>query len=404
MTPTSRERPQILSDRVRGLPEYLFARVNAIKAAARTKGIDVIDLGMGNPDKPPAPFIVDKLCEAAHDPKAHRYSASRGIPHLRRAIAKGYQERFGVELDPEREAIVTIGSKEGLTHLMYGMLNEGDTILVPSPTYPIHTYGVLLAGGRPVTVPLGDPETLVDRFAAALKMTTPRPRFVLCSFPHNPTTAIASRSFYEKLVAFAKAEGLFVIHDLAYGDIVFDGYKATSFLEIPGAKDVGVEFFSMTKSYNMAGWRVGFMVGNADGVAALTKIKSYLDYGIFTPIAVAAITALREGLEPCREAAETYRQRMEILADGLEKQGWVLTRPKATMYVWARLPEAFLPMGSMKFAEKLLEEAAVAVSPGPGFGPEGEGYVRFALVENEERIKQALRNMRKLAPPAGGGK
>jgi len=400
-SPAGEMRP-IMAERIRRLPEYLFARVNAIKAAARARGVDVIDLGMGNPDRPPAPFIIEKLCEAAHDPKAHRYSASRGIPHLRRAIAQGYQDRFGVELDPEREVVVTIGSKEGLTHLMYALLNEGDTVLVPSPTYPIHTYGVLLAGGRPVTVPLGDPETLVDRFSAALKVATPRPRIVLCSFPHNPTAVTAERPFFERLVAFAKAEGLFVIHDLAYGDIVFDGYRAPSFLEVPGAREVGVEFFSMTKSYSMAGWRVGFMVGNAEGVAALTKIKSYLDYGIFTPVAVAAIAALREGLEPCREAAETYRARMEILAEGLEKQDWVLARPRATMYVWARLPDAFLPMGSMKFAENLLEEAAVAVSPGPGFGPEGEGYVRFALVENEERIRQALRNMRRLSPPRAG--
>lgn len=389
----------IMSKRIRRLPEYLFARTNALKARARSRGVDVIDFGMGNPDRPPAPVIIDKLCEAAHDPKAHRYSTSRGIPHLRRELVRMYQERWGVILDPETEAIVTIGSKEGLTHLAFAILDEGDTVIVPTPTYPIHTYSVLLAGGNLVTIPLGDPADLLDRLAVTIPTLVPKPKVLLLSFPHNPTSATVDPGFFERVVVFAREHGLLVIHDLAYADIVFDGYKAPSFLDVPGAKEVGVEFFSMTKSYNMAGWRVGFMVGNATVVSALTKLKSYLDYGIFTPIQVASITALREGASLSDPIAAEYKARMEIMLDGLVKLGFVVARPRATMYLWARLPEAFLPMGSMKFAEKLLEEAAVAVSPGVGFGPEGEGYVRFALVENEERIRQALRNMRKLIPP-----
>jgi len=388
-----------MSKRIRRLPEYLFARTNALKAKARSRGVDVIDFGMGNPDRPPAPVIIDKLCEAAHDPKAHRYSTSRGIPHLRRELVRMYQERWGVVLDPETEAIVTIGSKEGLTHLAFAILDEGDTVIVPTPTYPIHTYSVLLAGGNLVTIPLGDPADLLDRLAATIPTLVPKPKVLLLSFPHNPTSATVDAGFFERVVPFAREHGLLVIHDLAYADIVFDGYKAPSFLQVPGAKEVGVEFFSMTKSYNMAGWRVGFMVGNATVVSALTKLKSYLDYGIFTPIQVASITALREGAVLSDPIAAEYKARMEIMHDGLVKLGFTVQRPRATMYLWARLPEAFLPMGSMKFAEKLLEDAAVAVSPGVGFGPEGEGYVRFALVENEERIRQALRNMRKLIPP-----
>jgi alanine-synthesizing transaminase len=393
--PVAARRP-LAAGRIRRLPDYLFARINALKAEARARGVDVIDFGMGNPDRPPPAPVVEKLCEVAHDPKAHRYSVSRGLPHLRREIARRYARRYGIELDPDREVIVTIGSKEGLTHLMYAILDEGDTVLVPSPTYPIHTYGVLLAGGVPVTVPLGDPDTLFDRLAVAHAAAVPRPKVLLLSFPHNPTAATVERGFFERVVSFARERELFVVHDLAYADVVHDGYVAPSFLSVPGAREVGVEFFSLTKSYNMAGWRVGFMLGNAEAVAALAKLKSYLDYGIFTPIQVAAIAALRSGDEPCREIAAVYRRRMDLLREGLLKQGWDVERPRATMYLWAKLPERFRAAGSLAFAERLLREAAVAVSPGAGFGPEGEGYVRFALVENENRIRQALRNLRAL--------
>ncbi len=387
-----------MAKRIRRLPDYLFARTNALKQQARARGVDVIDFGMGNPDRPAPSFITDKLCEVARDPKAHRYSASRGLPHLRQEIARWYAGRYGVTLDPDLETIVTIGSKEGLTHLAFAILDAGDTVIVPSPTYPIHTYSVLLAGGSLVTIPLGRPEELLERIGAAVATMHPKPKALILSFPHNPTTATVDPGFFDGVVAFARAHGLIVIHDLAYADVVFDGYQAPSFLQAPGAKEVGVEFFSMTKSYNMAGWRVGFMVGNAAIVAALAKLKSYLDYGIFTPIQVASITALRDGAEASREIAATYRARMEVMVDGLLKLGWEVARPRATMYLWARLPEAHRAGGSMAFAEKLLAEAGVAVSPGAGFGPEGEGFVRFALVENEERIRQALRNMRKLTP------
>jgi alanine-synthesizing transaminase len=389
----------VMANRIRRLPEYLFARINLLKARARARGVDVIDFGMGNPDRPPPDFIVEKLCEVARDSKAHRYSASRGIPHLRREIARRYKDMYGVTLDPETETVVTIGSKEGLTHLMFAVLNEGDTVVVPSPTYPIHTFGVLLAGGNLVTVPLGNPADLVERLAQTVESLVPKPKMLLLSFPHNPTSATVDPDFFVSVVRLARERGLMVIHDLAYADLVFDGYKAPSFLMSPGAKDIGVEFFSMTKSYNMAGWRVGFMVGNAEIVAALTKLKSYLDYGIFTPIQVAAINALKAGTEPCREIASVYQSRMEVLLDGLLKLGFEVERPRATMYLWARLPGRYMTAGSMKFTEMLLEEAGVAVSPGVGFGPEGEGYLRFALVENEERTRQAIRNMRRMFQP-----
>ncbi len=397
-----------MAKRVRHLPDYLFARINTLKAQARANGVDVIDFGMGNPDRPPPDFVIEKLCEVAHDPKAHRYSASRGIPHLRREMAKWYQERYGVQLDPDTEVIATIGSKEGLTHLMFAILDEGDTVVVPSPTYPIHIYSVHLAGGHHVTIPLGNPDDLVARLAATVDSRSSKPKVLLLSFPHNPTTATVDLAFFTQVVEFARAHGLIVIHDLAYADIVFDGYQAPSFLQAPHAKEVGVEFFSLSKSYNMAGWRIGCMVGNAGIVQALGNLKSYLDYGVFTPIQVAAISALRKGSGPCQDIAGVYKARADVLLDGLRKLGWRVERPRATMYLWARLPEPFLPQGSMKFTEVLLSEAAVAVAPGVGFGPEGEGYVRFALVENEERIRQALRNMRRLlhpkipSPPSGG--
>jgi len=387
---------EIMSDRILRLPEYLFAGINKLKAKTRASGVDVIDLGMGNPDHPAPSFITDKLSEVARDSKAHRYSISRGLLHLRREMSKRYKERYDVDLDPETEVIVTIGSKEGLTHLMFAMIGEGDSVLVPSPTYPIHTFGVLLAGGAVVTLPLGDPSDLVKRLEAKIALMKPKPKILILSFPHNPTSVSVDPGFFEDVVALAKANDIIVVHDLAYADLVFDGYEAPSFLQAKGAKDVGVEFFSMTKSYNMAGWRVGFMVGNKEVVAALTKIKSYLDYGIFTPIQVAAISALRAGSGPCREIAEVYRARRDIMVEGLRKMGWEMENPRATMYVWARIPEKYRAMGSLKFAELLLTEAGVAASPGAGFGVEGEGYMRFAMVENEERIRQALRNMKRM--------
>jgi len=389
------DKREVMSGRIRRLPEYLFAGINALKARTRAAGVDVIDLGMGNPDHPAPSFITDKLCEVARDSKAHRYSISRGLLHLRREMSKRYKERYDVDLDPETEVVVSIGSKEGLTHLMFAVIDEGDTVVVPSPTYPIHTFGVLLAGGAVVTLPLGDPRNLVMRLEATVAPMWPKPKMLILSFPHNPTSVTVDPGFFEDVVAFAKAHGLIVVHDLAYADLVFDDYQAPSFLQAKGAKDVGVEFFSMTKSYNMAGWRVGFMVGNKDVVGALIKIKSYLDYGIFTPIQVAAITALRSGMEPCREIAAVYRARRDIMVEGLRKMGWEMENPRATMYVWARIPDKFRGMGSLKFAEVLLEKAGVAASPGAGFGAEGEGYMRFALVENDERIRQALRNMKR---------
>jgi len=400
MEGVERREPPV-SGRIRRLPKYLFARLNAMTAEARARGVDVIDLGMGNPDRPPHPFVIEKLCEVAHDPRAHRYSMSRGIPHLRKAIARRYEESYGVSIDPETEAIATIGSKEGLTHLSFAILDEGDSILVPSPTYPIHTIAAIMAGARPVTVPIGDPADLVKRIGAALETVKPKPKVLLLCFPNNPTTATVEPGFFEEVVDLARFHDLWVIHDLAYADLVFDGYKAPSFLQAKGAKEVGVEFFSMTKSYNMAGWRVGFMVGNKDMVATLTRMKSYLDYGMFTPIQVAAIAALREGTEPCREIAEVYRLRRDIVVDGLNKMGWPVQKPRATMYVWAPLPEAFRAGGSLKFAEVLLEQAGVNVSPGIGFGEEGDGFIRIALVENDERIRQALRNIRRVVQGPG---
>jgi len=394
-------KPEIMANRIRRLPEYLFAGINALKARTRASGVDVIDLGMGNPDQPAPAFITDKLCEVARDSKAHRYSISRGLLHLRREMARRYKERYDVDLDPETEVVVTIGSKEGLTHLMFAIIDEGDTVVVPSPTYPIHTFGVLMAGGVVLTLPLGDPRNLVSRLEATVAPLSPKPKVLILSFPHNPTSVTVEPGFFNDVVTFAKAHGLIVLHDLAYADLVFEGYQAPSFLQAPGAKDVGVEFFSMTKSYNMAGWRVGFMVGNKDVVGALIKIKSYLDYGIFTPIQVAAITALRSGEGPCKEIAEVYRIRRDILVDGLRKMGWEMENPRATMYVWARIPEKFRAMGSLKFGEKMLVEAGVSASPGVGFGAEGEGYMRFATVENDERIRQALRNMKRVFQPAG---
>ncbi len=382
--------------RIKRLPPYVFAVVNDLKVKARARGEDIIDLGMGNPDLPTPRHIVDKLCEAARNPRNHRYSASRGITRLRLAITRWYRERYGVELDPETEAIATIGAKEGLAHLALAVLAPGDGALVPNPTYPIHAYSVVIADGDLRSVPLVPGEDFFARLEEAARMSWPKARMLLLSFPHNPTTQVVDRAFFERVVAFAREHRLLVVHDLAYADLCFDGYRAPSFLEVPGAKEVGVEFFSLSKSYNMAGWRLAFACGNPRIIHALARIKSYLDYGVFQPIQIAGIIAL-EGDQTCvGETVEIYRRRRDVLGDGLNRLGWAVAKPKGTMFVWAPIPEAYRGMGSLEFAKLLITEAKVAVSPGIGFGEFGEGYVRFALVENEHRIRQALRGIRGL--------
>lgn len=382
--------------RIKRLPPYVFAVVNDLKVKARARGEDIIDLGMGNPDLPTPRHIVDKLCEAARNPRNHRYSASRGIARLRVAITRRYRERYGVELDPETEAIVTIGAKEGLAHLALAVLAPGDGALVPNPTYPIHAYSVVLADGDLRSVPLVPGEDFFARLEEAARMSWPKARLLLLSFPHNPTTQVVDRAFFERVVAFAREHRLLVVHDFAYADLCFDGYRAPSFLEVPGAKEVGVEFFSLSKSYNMPGWRLAFACGNPRVIHALGRIKSYLDYGVFQPVQIAAIIAL-EGDQACvGETVEVYRRRRDTLVNGLGRLGWPVERPRGTMFVWAPIPGAYRGMGSLEFAKLLLAEAKVAVSPGIGFGEFGEGYVRFALVENEHRTRQALRGIRGL--------
>ena len=385
----------INTKRLERLPPYLFGRLNDLKLKMRQEGADVIDFGMGNPDRPAPSHIVEKLCEVAQDPRAHRYSASRGIPALRKAIVRHYQRRFGVELDWEREAISVIGSKEGLSHLTLALLDPGDLAVVPNPTFPIHIYSVAIAGGNVVSIPLHEERQFVPDMAEITRDLWPRPKMMVFSFPHNPTAATVDLGFFEEIVEFARKQGIVVIHDLAYADITFDGYDAPSFMQVEGAKEVGVEFFTLSKSYNMAGWRVGFCVGNPDVIDALAKIKGYYDYGIFTPVQVAAIAAL-DGPQDCtREAAQLYQSRRDVLVEGLNRIGWSVPKPKATMFLWAAIPESYRAMGSMEFSMKLLREAEVAVAPGIGFGDMGEGYVRIALVENEHRIRQAIRNIRK---------
>ncbi|OGP64148.1 MAG: alanine transaminase [Deltaproteobacteria bacterium RBG_16_42_7] len=381
--------------RIKRLPPYVFAIVNQIKMEARRRGEDIIDLGMGNPDLPTPKHIIDKLIEASQNPKNHRYSASRGITHLRMAICEWYKRRFDVDLDPDKEAVVTIGSKEGLSHLLYAMVEPGDLALTPAPAYPIHPYGVILAGGDVRSIPIGEDADFFEKMEEAYKSTWPRPKILIINFPHNPTTDCVELDFFQNVVNFAKENNLIVIHDFAYADLVFDDYKAPSFLQASGAKDVGVEFFSLTKSYSMAGWRVGFCVGNREIVGALTTIKSYLDYGMFQPIQIASIIALR-GCQDCvEEIRKTYEHRRNALIQGLKNAGWIVKPPKATMFVWAEIPEPFKKIGSLEFSKFLLKEAGVAVSPGIGFGEGGEGFVRFALVENEHRIKQAAKGIKK---------
>ena len=378
------------------LPPYLFAHINQIKLEARRAGKDVIDLGMGNPDQPTPPHIVERLCEIAHDAKAHSYSASKGIPNLRRAITNWYGRRFGVDLDHETEAIAVIGSKEGICHLFTAILDEGDMVLVPSPSYPAHYFGVVIAGGQVYNVPLTAESDFLPDLSKVMRQVYPRPKVLILNYPNNPTTQVVELAFFEEIVEFAKREDILVVHDLAYSEICFDGYRAPSFLQAKGAKEVGIEIYSLSKTYNMAGWRIGFAVGNRHVIDALAKLKSYYDYGVFTPIQVAAITAI-EGDQSCvDEQVEIYRQRRDVLVNGLNEIGWNVPLPKATMYVWAPIPEKFRHLGSMKFSELLLEEALVGASPGVGFGATGEGYLRLALVENEMRIRQALRGIRRL--------
>lgn len=382
--------------RIQRLPPYVFNIVNELKAAARARGEDIIDFGMGNPDQPTPRHIVDKLVEAAQREDTHRYSVSRGIPRLRRAICHWYRERFAVDLDPDKEAIVTIGSKEGLAHLALATMGAGDTVLVPNPAYPIHPYGFVIAGADVRHVPLVPGVDFFEELRRAIQDSWPKPKMLVINFPGNPTAQCVELDFFERVVAVAREHGIWVVHDLAYADIVFDGYKAPSILQVPGATDLAVEFFSLSKSYNMPGWRVGFMCGNADLVAALARIKSYLDYGTFTPIQVAAITAL-EGPQDClRQISGQYESRRNVLCEGLGAAGWLMEKPKATMFVWAPIPEPYRGLGSLEFSKKLLSEAKVAVSPGIGFGKYGDTHVRFGLIENEHRTRQAVRGIKEM--------
>jgi alanine-synthesizing transaminase len=382
--------------RVRRLPPYVLSQVVELKHAARRAGEDIIDLGMGNPDQPPPPEILEHLHVAIDNPRNHRYSTSRGIPKLRLAVTDWYSRRFGVALDPEQEAIATIGAKEGIGHLMLAILSPGDGVLVPDPTYPIHTYSVVIAGGDAVSVPIGPGHDFFRNLQRSVERVWPKPRAMIFSFPSNPTTQVVDLEFFRQVIAFATAHDMLVVHDFAYADLCFDGYRAPSILQVEGAKERAVEVFSMSKSYNMPGWRLGFVVGNADVVRALAKIKGYLDYGVFQPIQIAAIHALNENDAVPLEIAEMYRQRRNWLCAGLNRAGWAVEPPKATMFVWAPIPEPFREMGSLEFSKLLLREAKVAVSPGVGFGEHGEGFVRFALIENRHRINQAVRGIKRV--------
>jgi alanine-synthesizing transaminase len=380
--------------RIHSLPPYVFAKVDALKREARQAGEDIIDLGFGNPDIPTNPAVVEKLTEAAQNPRNHRYSQSRGIPNLRKAVADRYQRRFGIELDPETEVINTIGAKEGLSHLMWALVQPGDVALVPEPSYPIHIYAPLLAGAEVRKVRVSADEDFFERMERTFHDSWPRPRVILVSFPHNPTTMCVDEEFFVRLVAFAREHEVFVVNDFAYADVSFDGYSPPSLLQVPGGKDVGVELYTMTKGHSMAGWRVGFVVGNPEMVAALAKLKSYLDYGTFQPIQIASIIALNEGDGYVAEVNDIYTRRRDVLVDGLNRAGWKIEAPRGTMFVWAPIPDPYREMGSIDFTIDLLKRAKVAVSPGVGFGESGEGFVRFALVENEHRIGQAVRGIR----------
>ena len=382
--------------RIDRLPPYVFAAVDELKMEARQKGEDIIDLGMGNPDLPTPEHIVKKMVDAVQKAKNHRYSASRGITKLRHAISDWYKVRFGVEIDPEEEAIVTIGAKEGIAHLVLATISPGDVVFAPNPTYPIHPYSVIIAGGDLRGIPIGSDRDFFDDLLTATKQTWPKSKMLIISYPHNPTTNIVDREFFEKIVEFCTDHEIMVIHDFAYADLVFDGYKPPSFLLVRGAKEVGVEFYSLTKSFSMPGWRVGFCLGNSKMIAALRKIKSYLDYGIFQPIQISSIIALKGSYDCVSEMAKVYQQRRNTLINGLERIGWKIEKPKATMFVWAKIPDSLTKMGSLEFSKLLIREAKVAVSPGIGFGQYGEGYIRFALVENNHRINQAIRGIKKI--------
>lgn len=382
--------------RIQRLPPYVFNITGELKMAARRRGEDIIDLSMGDPDGATPQHIIDKLVEASQKPHTHGYSVSRGIPRLRKAIADWYERRYEVHLDPDTEAIVTIGSKEGLAHLMLATLDRGDTVIVPNPSYPIHIYGAVIAGAETLSVPMLPEVDFLAELENTLRKAVKEPKLMILGFPSNPTAQCVDLAFFEKVVSLAHEFNVMIVHDLAYADIVFDGYRAPSILEVPGAREVAVESFTMSKSYNMAGWRIGFMVGNAEMIAALARIKSYHDYGAFTPIQVASIAALDGPQECVHEVCAKYRMRRDVLAKGLNEAGWQVDSPKASMYIWARIPEAFRAEGSLEFAKRLLSEAGVAVSPGIGFGELGDEYVRFALIENEQRIRQAVRGIREL--------
>jgi alanine-synthesizing transaminase len=381
--------------RITALPPYALGVIDALKIEARRAGADVIDLAFGNPDIPSPDVSVEKLAEAVRNPRNHRYSVSRGIPNLRKAMADRYLMKFGVELDPDTEVISTIGAKEGLSHLMWVLLGPGDSAFVPSPSYPIHIYAPLFAGAEVQQIRLGPGEDFFQNLLAAWEEQWPKPRVVILSFPHNPTTACVDLEWMQRIVDFAREHDVVLVHDFAYSDTAFDGYQPPSILQVPGAKEVAVELYTLTKSFSMAGWRVGFLVGNAEIVAALAKLKGYLDYGTFQPIQIAATVALNEASDYPKEVNEIYQSRRDALCDGLDRIGWTVEKPKGTMFLWAPIPEPYREMGSMEFASFLVKEAAVAVSPGNGFGPGGEGYVRFALIENEQRIGQAVRTLRK---------
>jgi alanine-synthesizing transaminase len=378
------------------LPPYVFATVNQIKMEARHAGKDIIDLGMGNPDLGTPQHIVDKLIEAAQKPHNHRYSASMGITKLRMAISDWYKRRYDVDIDPDTEAIATIGAKEGISHLILVTIRPGDVVFTPNPTYPIHPYSAIIAGGDVRGIPVGPGNDFFHNLMQATRQTWPRPKVLIISYPHNPTTEVVDVEFFEKIVAYAKEHDIMIVHDFAYADLAFDGYEPPSFLQIKGAKDVGVEFFSVSKSYSMPGWRVGFCVGNKEIVGALRRIKSYLDYGIFQPIQIASIIALNGPQECVKEICDTYKARRDALITGLHRVGWEIDSPKATMFVWGRIPDKFIDMGSVEFSKMLIKEAGVAVSPGLGFGEYGDEYVRFALIENNMRINQAIRGIRKI--------
>lgn len=378
------------------LPPYLFAELNAIKLQKRQEGVDIIDLGMGNPDQPTPKFIIDKLKQTIDDSKTHRYSRSKGIPGILKAIARKYKRDFGVDVNPETEAIATIGSKEGLAHLCLATLDEGDVVLVPNPTYPIHIYGVIAAGANVISIPLKKENNFIPDISLITRDMWPRPKMLILNFPANPTTAVVDLDYLKEIVAYAKKANMIIVHDMAYSDIVFDGTKVPSILQVPGAKDVAVEFFTMSKSYNMAGWRVGFCIGNPEICKALAKLKSFYDYGIFTPIQVAAISALDSPRSVTEAIAKVYTKRRDVLVDGLNSIGWNVEKPKASMFVWAQIPDKFKEMGSIQFSKMLIDEAEVVTSPGAAFGEYGEGYLRISMVENDQRIKQAVRNIKKV--------